>query len=52
MYGINDLCILEDQREHYAVIEIRIKECKGRALKIIQLLIKLKDLKLQSLDLE
>ncbi len=30
MFGINDLLLLEDQREHYPVLEIRIKECKGR----------------------
>ena len=30
MYGVNDVCVLEDQKEHHTVIEIRIKSCKGK----------------------
>ena len=28
-YGVSDICVLEDQKEHHPVVEIRIKECRG-----------------------
>ena len=29
MSGAHDVTVLEDQKEHYAVLEMRMRECKG-----------------------